>query len=35
MLIREEPFVSAAEVVADAARRMGDPRLGVPASRAL
>ena len=33
MLIREEPFVSAAEVLADAAKRMGDPRLRVRASR--
>ncbi|HLY07532.1 MAG TPA: hypothetical protein VKR31_17430 [Rhizomicrobium sp.] len=29
MLIREEPFASAAEVLGDAAKRMGDPRLRV------
>jgi hypothetical protein len=29
MLIREEPFVSAADVLADAAGRMGDVRLRV------
>lgn len=33
MLIREEPFVSAADVLADAAKRMGDPRLRVRTSR--
>lgn len=27
MLIREEPFVSGAEVLADATKRMGDTRL--------
>lgn len=33
MLIREEPFVSANEVLADATRRMGDSRLHVRTSR--
>ena len=33
MLIREEPFVSATEVLADAVRRMGDSRLRVRTSR--
>ncbi len=29
MLIREEPFVTASDVLADAAKRMGDERLRV------
>jgi hypothetical protein len=33
MLIREEPFVSGADVLADAAKRMGDTRLRVRNSR--
>jgi hypothetical protein len=33
MLIREEPFVSASDVLADAAKRMGDSRLRVRTSR--
>jgi hypothetical protein len=33
MLIREEPFVSATDVLADAAKRMGDARLRVRTSR--
>lgn len=28
-LIREQPFETAADVVADAAKRMGDPRLRI------
>jgi hypothetical protein len=33
MLIREEPFVSASDVLIDAAKRMGDSRLRVKAPR--
>ena len=33
MLINEEPFVTASEVLADAARRMGDSRLRVRKTR--
>lgn len=33
MLIREEPFMSAAEVLADARKRTGDLRLRVKTSR--
>ena len=33
LLIREEPFVSAADVLADAVRRMGDSRLHIRSSR--